>query len=331
MLTRSRAGFTLIELLISVAAMGIVIFYTLRTFTIQHQTYVVVDQVSEVQNNSRAIAALIERDIRNSGYMVPAAAAVCGRDRTTGPDTLVASDTDAMLPVHQLPVSLQDDELGVDTTTTPASGTTVLSVSGIVIDGTPSYKKDSGSAGLDSDFRVNGGAIVVDLANPQRGVACGQITAVSGNSISVNFETVLNAGNGTSTPDLYVVPGHYYAVNTGTIPRQLERDGIALAKDVEDLQVAYFYDSDQDNQVTGNEYRGDSGSNPYDTTLIDGNDLREIRFHVVVATRSDDPRNPNASGTGQARENRTPASTPGDDGKRRRVYTSTVRVRNNML
>jgi len=46
MLSRRNAGFTLVELLVSAAAMAIVIFYTLGTFTVQHQTYTVVDQVS---------------------------------------------------------------------------------------------------------------------------------------------------------------------------------------------------------------------------------------------------------------------------------------------
>jgi len=331
MLTHHRDGFTLIELLISIAAMGVVIFYTLGTFTVQHQTYVVVDQVSETQNNGRAISSLIERDVRNAGYMVPSAAAACGADGSTTADTLAISDTDAIKPVHELPLSLQGEELGVSTSTTPSAGATTLTVSDLLVDDTPSYKKNASSSTLDSDFHVDGGAIVVDLANPERGVACGQITAVGSNTITVDFDAVLNAAPGASPPDLLVVPAHYYALNTATTPPQLERDGMILAKDVEDLQVAYFYDSDHDNQATGNEYRGDDGANPYDTTLVDGNDLREIRFNVVVATRDDDPRNPDNSGTGQVRENRTSASAPGDDGKRRRIYTATVRVRNNML
>jgi len=331
MLTHHRDGFSLIELLISIAAMGVVIFYTLGTFTVQHQTYVVVDQVSETQNNGRAISTLIERDVRNAGYMVPSAAAACGFDGTATADTLVISDTDAIKPVHELPLAMQGEELGVSTSTTPALGSTALSVSGLLVDDAASYKKNASSSTLDSDFHVGAGAIVVDLANPERGVACGQITAVGTNSITVDFDAILNGALGGSPPDLLVVPAHYYALNSATTPPQLERDGLVLAKDVEDLQVAYFYDADHDNQATGNEYRGDASANPYNTGLVDGNDLREIRFNVVVATRDDDPRNPDNSGTGQVRENRTPASTPGDDGKRRRVYTATVRVRNNML
>jgi prepilin-type N-terminal cleavage/methylation domain-containing protein len=332
MLSRRNAGFTLIELMVSAAAMGIVIFYALGTFTVQHQTYVVVDQVSETQQNSRAIAGMIERDLRNAGYLVPATAAVCGFDDTDGPDILVMSDTDAIKQVDQLPPTMQGNDLSVSTSTAPANGPTALNVDGLLMDDAASYKKDSGSASLDSDFRVNAGAIVIDLANPQRGVACGQVTAVGTNTVTVDFDTTaLNGANGTAPPDYRVVPAHYYEVNTTTNPPQIERDGIILAKDVEDLQVAWFYDANQDGEATGNEYAGDDAANTYSTDVVDGNDLREVRFHVVAATRDDDPRNPDSAGTGQVRENRDPDTVSGDDGHRRRVYTSTVRIRNNAL
>jgi len=332
MLSRRNAGFTLVELMVSAAAMAIVIFYTLGTFTVQHQMYTVVDQVSETQQNSRAIAGMIERDLRGAGYLVSPTAAVCGFDDTDGPDILVLSDTDAIRQVDQLPPSLAGSDLAVTTSTAPANGSTVLNVSSLLIDDVASYKKDSGSASLDSDFRVGAGLIAIDAANPQRGVACGQVTAVGTNTVTVDFDTPpLNGANGTSPPDYRVVPAHYYAVRTATNPPRIERDGFVLAKDVEDLQVAWFYDANEDGQATGNEYAGDDDANTYSTDVADGNLLREVRFHVVVATRDDDPRNPNSAGTGQVRENRDPATVSSDDGRRRRVYTSTVRIRNNSL
>ena len=332
MLIRRSAGFTLVELMVSAAAMAIVIYFTLQSFTVQHQTYTVVDQVSETQQNSRAIASMIERDLRGSGYLIPAEAAVCGADHTNAPDILVVSDTDAIKQIDQLPNSMQGSDLSVSTTTAPATGVTALSVDSLLIDDEASYKKSPSSSVLDSDFRQGAGAIVIDLANPQRGVACGQITAVGSSTVSVDFDTPpLNSSTGTSVPDYRVVPAHYYKVNTTTNPPQIERDGVILAKDVEDLQVAWFYDANHDGQATGNEYAGDDAANTYSTDDVDGNDLREVRFHVVVATRDDDPRNPDGAGTGQVRENRDPGTVSSDDGRRRRVYTSTVRIRNNSL
>ncbi len=328
---RPAQGFTLIELMVSLAAMAMVVFYTLGTFTLQHQTYVVVDQVSEAQQNARAVATLLERDIRNAGYMVPPEAASCGDDNTTTPDSLFVSDTDAILPADQLPAAVAATELGAEVVSAIASvnsGTVLtMTVDDVIIDGTASYDTDSNGTN-DSDFRVNAGAILVDSANPGQGVACGFVTQVTPpNSVRVTFETGLSGT--TSVPSDYIlVPAHAYAIATpGGLP-ELQRDGVTLARDTEDLQVAWFYDDDQDGQLDNpGETRGVVGT-PYNTTLVDGNDLREVRVNLVLRTSADDPRRPTDAGTGQVRENRTSASAPGDDGRRRRVHTATVRVRN---
>ena len=62
-----KRGFTLIELLVALGLLSVVLLFVFGTFTYQHGTYTVVDQVSEAQQNSRAIARLIERDVRNAG------------------------------------------------------------------------------------------------------------------------------------------------------------------------------------------------------------------------------------------------------------------------
>ena len=113
MLTRPQptreGGFTLIELVVALAITFMVVFYTLATFTYQHQTYIAVEQVSETQQNSRAIASLIERDIRNAGYQVPSPAATCGADSNAASDVLYLSDADAirqidLVALDELPV-----------------------------------------------------------------------------------------------------------------------------------------------------------------------------------------------------------------------------------
>jgi len=65
---RSMAGFTLIELLIAIA-LGLVILAGLfKTFKVQHDSYVVQDQVSAMQQNLRAAMYLITRDLQMAGY-----------------------------------------------------------------------------------------------------------------------------------------------------------------------------------------------------------------------------------------------------------------------
>jgi prepilin-type N-terminal cleavage/methylation domain-containing protein len=326
-LRNAAAGFSLVELMIALGAMGIIVMFALGSFTAQHQTYVVVDQVSETQQNTRAIAALLERDIRNAGFMVPPAAASCGVDNDDGSDVLFVSDAGAIRTVDQLPQELAALELGATTSVEPSTGSTVVTVDDVVIDQQASYDED-GDGTDDTDFQEQGGAIVVDVANPGRGVACGIVSSIdSATQLSVVFENELAAGT-AFPPQLRVVPAHVYRVVDpgGGAPPELRRNGVALARDVEDLQVAWFYDDDRDGQIDGGEYRGDS-SLDYDNEAVDGNDLREIRINLVLRTRSDDPRNPDSAGTGQARENRD-TSVPGDDGRRRRVHTATVRLRN---
>ena len=93
-----REGFTLIELLVVVAVMGIAVIYMFETLTAGNRAYTVLDQVAETQQSMRAVADLIERDIRHAGMMVPQGAAVCGVDNTTDPDVLYVSDAEAIDP-----------------------------------------------------------------------------------------------------------------------------------------------------------------------------------------------------------------------------------------
>jgi type IV pilus assembly protein PilW len=65
---RNTAGFTLIELLVAIA-LGLVILAGLfKTFKVQHDSYVIQDQVSAMQQNLRAAMYMITRDIQMAGY-----------------------------------------------------------------------------------------------------------------------------------------------------------------------------------------------------------------------------------------------------------------------
>jgi prepilin-type N-terminal cleavage/methylation domain-containing protein len=325
-----RRGFSLIELLVALGLLSVVLLFVFDTFTFQHQTYTVVDQISEAQQNSSAIARLMERDIRNAGYLVPSQAAACGVDNDDAPDVLFVSDTDAILPADQLPVELRDEVLAANASNQPlAIGSLAVLVDDVVIDGTASYDTDANGTN-DSDFLVGGGAILVDLDNPERGVACGLVTAVNlvaPRSVTVQFMT-LHDTTVPASQTLKLVPAHVYRVVPASDPPRLERNGVMLAKDVEDFQIAWFYDDDRDGEIDDpGETRGVGGT-PLDTSSVNGDELREIRINLVLRTRRDDPRNPDGAGTGQVTENRTDASAPGDDGKHRRVHTATVRLRN---
>ena len=331
-----RAGFSLIELLTVVAIMGMVAVYMGRILTVNEKTYSSTDQLSQAQQNLRAIDDLLERDLRHAGLMVPDAVAVCGVDNINGPDILYVSDALAIDP--------QDDfstYAGASVTSGDAdsAGTTTLTLSDLIIESSPpnrpAYDTD-GNGTNDSDFQVNGGVIIASTSNPTAGVACGSVTAVNVGSeqITVNVRSALSA-----TTNLIAVPAHEYRVD-GT---RLLWNGNALTDGVEDLQVTYIIENDDppDNQVdAADEVFGDdetvahqlfNQSNPnagHGTVTLTGSAselVREVRVNIVVRTRLEDE--DFTSGRFQGTENRDVSGVTAD-GFRRRVITTKVMLRN---
>jgi prepilin-type N-terminal cleavage/methylation domain-containing protein len=368
-MTRRNPGFSLIEVLVSMVVLGLVTFFLTDVLVRQSRTYTVVDDVSEAQQNLRAVANLLERELRATGFLVPEGAAICGWD-TGGagtpdddPDVLYVSDAQAIDPAGVTSLTSQAADV-----LSGFSGTSVdnLQLSTLVADANPFYDVD-GDGVAESDFLYsttpprNGGVIVVDRNNPERGASCGVIRDidVGANTLTVDFEvrTVPNAPapNGAApggTPlaagavDLVAVPAHVYWIDPGGagVPPRLIRDGMVLASDVEDLQLALFYDVNEDGAVSGldpsfapppyhsaTEYPGSAANNAeYESDGWDNSLLREVRVTIVARTRSEDPEvlaNPNlANGVTQGFENRPAGVVP--DGFRRRAITLVVQPRN---
>ena len=324
-MNRSRSvGFTLIELMISLVLTFVVVLFVTQTFTTQKETYTVVDNVAEMQQNLRAITDLFEREIRVAGFLVPEAAVVCGVDNTNTSDILMVSDGDALDPANEIQLGIGAEILGGFV----GIGTDVLTVDNVVLDGLPFY--DNTADGVaDADFRDQAGAIVVDRANSDRGAVCGTVLVIDATTLSVTYESAPlgPAGGGAAAPDLVVIPAHRYTVNFNN---QLVRDGMVLADDIEDFQFALFYDLDGDGTEDANEYPGSQFDPIYLSTNWDNSDLREIRVNIAARSASQDPNvleNPQfAQGAFQATENRV--APGGFDGYRRRVMTSRVRPRN---
>ena len=131
--------------------------------------------------------------------------------------------------------------------------------------------------------------------------------------------------------DLVAVPAHVYRVIPGTpdTPSQLFRNNALLASDVEDLQIVYYFDDDDDRVVDAGELYGDAGGASYPPAgTVDYNRLVDVRLNVVITTRADDPKREFTPMKGQPTANRTAASVPGPDRRRRRVHQSLIRLRN---
>jgi len=317
-----RAGFTLMELLVGLAVMGIAVVYMLESVTVGNRTYTVLDQVVESQQNLRAVAKLIEYDLRHAGIMVPLGAALCGVDSTASPDLLFVSDGDAIDPGDDI---APYDGARITGSVINGSGAIVtVNLDSLILEPSPpsrpAYDTD-GDGTRDSDFQVGGGVIVMDLEDPGRGTVCGRIDAVNLSGPSIRIAPVVTPGlsTATGTTRLVAIPAHRYQIVNGD---ELRRNGMLLSQGVEDLQLAYFLDADGDDVIDSGELKGDTSGNSYAAQGTDMQDLREVRLNLVVRTRSEDEE---FDGRLQATENRAAAAA---DGFRRRVYTTTVLPRN---
>jgi prepilin-type N-terminal cleavage/methylation domain-containing protein len=359
----AQHGFSLIELMVAMAVLAVVTTFLTDLLVRQSRAYQVVDNVTETQQNLRAIGDLLEHELRVTGFLVSEGAAFCGVDVPPGqaypdqtPDVIVVTDAEALDPT-----GVTNQTLGAQITGGYAGtgSNETITVDNVVLDGNAFYDTD-GDGVADSDFLYgeppqpvrNGGVIVVDRANTNRGTSCGILVDLNGNSLDVDFQLGGSAPGGTplaalppggSPPDLVAIPAHVYWIQAGN----LVRDGMILAQDVEDLQFAVFYDVDDDDVVDGAttvdppyasalEYPGSRDvpngepGQAYVWNAWDNRDLREIRVNLVGITKSQDPdvvQSPNmAQGQFQVTENRV--APGGLDGFRRRVLTLTVRPRN---
>ncbi len=323
-MVKSNRGFTLIEMLIAMGVLAVIAVYLLETFTVNNRNYVALDQTIEAQQNMRAVADIIERDVRHAGFMVPEAAAICGIDSTSGPDTLYVSDYEAIDPGDDI-VSYEGARITSGATDNVSTGSVISLVLDSVIIEPPSPVRaayDTNDDGTnDSDFQEDAGVIVIDRNNPGRGVACGQVRVVDAANDKIAVE-ILSGPLDTlvGTASLEAVPAVEYRVAGGV----LLRNGLKLARGLEDLQIAYLFDFDGDNEIAASEIRGASGGTAYVAKNQSVEDLLQVRINFVTRTRKEDPRF--HAGSFQAKENR--AAIAGNDGYRRRVHTSTILPRN---
>lgn len=326
---RRCAGYSLIELMVTAAILLIVMIGITQSFMMQQKAYIVVDQVTEAQQNLRAVADLLERDVRRAGYMVPPHAAVCAYDRTTAPDVLFVSNSDTIRSVYDL----EDENIDLTpnmgapvtndvSTWSAAGGADTVDLAQLWVDHQPDG----------NDFTVGEGVIIVNRNQQDAPVACGTVDEINGNQLTVNFGSSTTGAVG-SNADVVAVPAHKYEVVAGT-PNQLQRNGQLLASDVEDFQLTFFFDEDADLVLDAGEDFGNAGGTdePWELTPAtnrpDFSSLREVGVNIVTSTRDDDPNADYQLGAGQIMGNRDGTTLPSGDGKRRRVHSARVRIRN---
>jgi len=334
------AGFTLIELMLAVTMLSIVMYMTLDSLTRQNKTAIVTDQIVEVQNNIRAVSGLLEREIRMAGFMVGNSVGACGVDSTTGPDQLFVSEAEAIVPDDARAGDMGARLNSGNWNTGNAAGETGLVITldattrDLDQDGTFFYDNDDNGTN-ESDFRENGGFIGGDIANPHRGTICGTITDVTASTIEVDILAGAIAGTVASDApeDFVIVPAAHYEIETAAGVGRLVRNQDLLVNGVDEFQVSYFFDNNDDGIVDNGgaastwEERGTlvgGVDSPYDPANEDNSALRELRFSIVLRTRAGDA----DFNAGQFINLENRAAVAGTDNFRRRVIEGAVRPRN---
>lgn len=352
-----QRGFTLVELMISVSLLSIVVIGVMESLTQQQKTSLITEQVVEVQNNTRAISALLEREIRMAGFMVPNAVGICGLDRTLGSDELFISEVEPIVPDNERAGTL-GARLGLSTwdhtTAVPApmglgeTGGTIVDLNldaetaDLDDDDTPFYDNDGNGVG-DADFRVNGGFILADMGNPDRGSVCGTVVTATAAAIRIRVRSGQLAQHHPSSDapeEIVVVPAAHYWINPAFTTGRFERNGDLLANGIDDFQVSYFFDVDDDGVVDGDpgpsappppplsrvEEPGMLAGTVYAPLDWDNSTLKEVRYSISVRTRMVDQEY--GQGSFQVLENRVDPTAGANDGLRRRVISGRVRPRN---
>lgn len=337
-----KNGFSLIEVIVAMAIASFVVAAAITSFNIQSDTYTIVDQTTEAQQNMRAIADLLERDIRATGYFVPEAAALCGRDATIAPDVLFLTDTVAIDPEDTAGVFQEFEPMFVSLPSGSATSGSSQTLSpnrlvletGVPAPANPAAYDENSDGTPDSDFQTGGGVIIANASDPTQGTACATITNVNlglAPTLEVDF-TSTTALTVAPTDTLIAIPATIYTIdNTGGL-NILRRNGVRLADDVEDFQIAWLFDLDRDGDSAdfGEMLGAGAPFLDYDPSTIDHRLLREVRINLVVRTKNQNialrDNQQAIQSQPQAMENRVLA--PVSDGFRRRVHTTTIRARN---
>jgi len=92
----NKKGFTLVELLVAIAISGIVAGAIFTAFQSQQKSYLIQDQVTEMQQNLRAAMDFMVREIRMAGYSQGAPGFgitdICPRDKTYNVDVTITGN-----------------------------------------------------------------------------------------------------------------------------------------------------------------------------------------------------------------------------------------------
>lgn len=293
--TRALHGFTLVEVLIALAIFGVVIAQAFAVFGAQHVTYTGTERSIEVQQDVRLVTDAVLSDVRMAGYMVPKVAGISSVDGgTTDADTVCVSDPTKIADTEVDTATARFDNAKVAISAVGA-GAGVVTVGSLDVDGD-----------TNGDFVVGEGIIIADGTSSH----CALVQSITGNAIT--FTPLTPAGFSATIGSGRASPAIVYQVSGS----DLRRNGLRLSTQVEDLQLEFGIDGDNDGQIVEAEFLDVlNGSDPLDLLAV----------RLSVTTRADREDDELQSSGRPAAANRTAGAA---DGFRRRKVIARIVPRN---
>ena len=297
LLLNNQKGITIVELMVSILVGIILIAGATATYIAQQRSFVAQENVSEVNTQPKIAMSMMVDDIRNAGFGAP-----------TDLNTTPINGTTSVIS-------------SVDNNAAPDS---ITIVSGFVQVGTLTCAVnpfDLNACGQAADvITLNGGGIAVNDVISFDGIESAVVTAIAGNNITLDQNLTIAYLVGRP---VYLVDDVTYAVDGAN---NLTRDGVMLAENVEDLQLAYAVDADNNGQT--DDIGGTAGlidAADFANAAADPDTITAVRINILATTGRPDPNavlgNPPA-----LIENRALAAT--NDQLKRRWWQTVVTMRN---
>lgn len=332
-----REGFTLIEIMVSLAISGIVLAGVYSVYKMQHKSYVVQEQVANMQQSERIALQMIARDIRFAGLGLSCSeggiiltedfngnGVLNGGEDINGNGVLNTfgnglgydgSDTIALAYYTFSPDNRNGGVAKTAENFNTASAT-------FQVDDAAGFSDENGE-NLIMIYETNDPCHYAIVKATNVDIPSATITHAAGKAI----ENLPNgAGSGFSSGDrvkrvntageggiiTYAINDSYVltrSINGGT--------GQPLADNIEDMQIAYGFDKDNNGAVEA-WVHSPAGE--------DMSRLREIRATMVARTIRNDPEW--KAGARPQVEDHNPATTAAEAQYRRRILRSTIKLRN---
>lgn len=336
-----QAGFSLIELMIALVIGLMIIAGVLQVFVGSTITYSMQSGLSKIQENGRFAMSFLTRDIRQAGYTG------CSKNTTFANTIRDASGAiPSFVDITDL-VGGQDNVVGTAVQGDPLDKTDVVEVRFADVGGgcdIDSHNSNAASIQCEANHAFKKGEVLL-ITDCSHTAVFQQSNVNNNGTVSV---IVHNTGAGTDNctkglgdPVLCATNGTAYQFNNGTVMRMsayryyvanntlgepaLYRDSIAtgttgataseLVEGIENMQVLYGEDTSGDG--TANYYV------PFDE-VSDADDIISIRVSLLVRSIEDNI----VKGTQTISYNGS--TIPFSDGRLRKVFTSTIALRNRL-